>query len=294
MKQILLKLSREVYRKNEINFWVFNKRYILSRMQCMYQYLFWYLKNYSELRVTCSNKNIKKGKNAFVLANGPSLSLLDFEKIKNYQSLGYELITVNSFLSKTVQQEVTPDYWVLCDDSYFDESKVHNSAYNFYKDIQIANEKHIKTFVPIKYLNRNLIHNSIYYYSATDIFSNNVTDIMKPLGYYSMTAFFALSIASYLGYDNIFICGYDNDYFTNIISQDDKIYFKDKHFYNEAEEITLRSIEKCGYKNMSDFMYNSFLQFYFLNKFKNSKITNLNKNSFVDTFRYDHCLDVYK
>ena len=111
-----------------------------------------------------------------------------------------------------------------------------------------------------------------------------------------MTLYKALSLACYMWYSNIYICGFDNDYFKNYeCNESNEIYYQDKHYYTkELGENTLRKVDKNVHSSMSALLLHISSLFSGLEKFKKFPIINLDKDSLVDSFRKSHNLNIYK
>lgn len=261
--------------------------YVLS----MGYYLIYILLQRDNLKKTKELKNIKKGLRCFVFANGPSMNLLDAKKIGQYQNSGFDVICVNSYLLSDMADTVVPDYYVLSDPISFGASKnlVPDAVMDAQKKvIERVNDLNIPVFIPAQFTNNSLKH----YYIFNDLenrFTSNINPI-KPRGYLSMTAYKALAIACYLGYDTIFICGFDNNYFkTFSVDENNDIYYVDKHYYDTGFKRNVRPNKGEGLGNL---LWEHHLLFKNLELFKKYNIINLNKNSLVDAFSKKHDLDV--
>jgi hypothetical protein len=105
-----------------------------------------------------------------------------------------------------------------------------------------------------------------------------------------MTGLKAMSIACYLGYKEIYICGFDNDQWTTLkVDQYNNIFNQRSHFYGNQKYYKFDHKIQIGYflKKFAEIFENYEL-------FKNYKIVNLDKNSLIDSFPKKHNLNVYK
>jgi len=256
-------------------------------------YLIYILPQRDNLKRTKELKNIKKGRRCFVFANGPSMNLLDVKKIEKYQNAGFDVICVNSYILSDMADTVVPDYYVLSDPISFGASKnlVPDAVMNAQKKvIERVNDLNIPVFIPAQFTNNSLKH----YYIFND-FGNKFTSNINPIkqrGYSSMTAYKALAIACYLGYDTIFICGFDNDYFKSFsVDDNNDIYYIDRHYFDAGLKRIVRPNKGEGLGNL---LWEHHLLFKNLELFKKCNIINLNKNGLVDAFSKKHDLDVLK
>jgi hypothetical protein len=105
-----------------------------------------------------------------------------------------------------------------------------------------------------------------------------------------MTGLKAMSIACYLGYKTIYICGFDNDQWTKIkVDKYNNIFMRGSHFYGNRRYYKFDHKIRVGsyLKKFAEIFENYEL-------FKNYKIINLDKNSLISTFSKKHNLNVYK
>lgn len=282
---------------NDLSFLGFLRFYVLSKLLRVAEFFYFVIPNYLEIQKIKSFKNVKAGKSAFVFAGGSSISKLDINKIKAYKDKGFDVFAGNSFINSKLGQVVNPDYYFISDDKFF---KKNNSKFLYEENLKVVKnieEMGIPCFYPhrySKYVNRK--SNSFIFNDTIDHFSSNVADLTKPRPYVSMTLYKALSLACYMGYSKIYICGFDNDYFKNYqCNQENEIYFEDKHFYtNEIGENTIRKVDKNFHKTMSSLLIHISTLFSGLEKFKYYPIINLDHQGLVDAFSKDHSLDIYK
>ena len=256
-------------------------------------YILYIFPQRDELKRTKELKNTKKGKNCFVFANGPSMNLLDVEKIEKYQKAGFDAICMNSYIISDMAKMIIPDYYVLSDPASFfvasnrlisdDVMKTQE------KQNKVLNELNIPLFMPAEYSSLNLFKNYYLFYNFGNRFKSYVNPL-KPRGYPTTTAHKALTIACYLGYDEIYICGFDHDFFKNIlVDKNNNPYLLVNHYYDEIE---IKVIPETG-KNVSTFLWEQHQLFKNLERFKKYNIINLDTNGLVDTFPKNHNLNIY-
>jgi len=228
----------------------------------------------------------KKGKCAIVLANGPSVALLDPKKVAE---LNYDIFAVNGYVNSDFSAVLKPTHYVLTDPGYFDSENP-----NFQTSKKVFNLD-ATLFMPFHLDLRVLSGAKVYKFcDREDRSSKNVSNILRPRGYLSMTAYKALSIALYMGYEKVYICGFDNDYILNVSNdEDNNLSYLNAHFYNLLGK---KECMKQLWPSIGYMMYTEHFLFSDLDKFNaNSpgKIINLSKESLCNSFSKKHELDVY-
>ncbi|OWY14206.1 hypothetical protein B6V73_16550 [Thioclava sp. JM3] len=230
----------------------------------------------------------KRGKSAFVFANGPSLRDIDLAKIRALCQTGkYDLISVNSYASKSAET-APPRFAVFADNVHFAGGDTQYS-----RDLETCERLGITYFAPAKYIDGKSPLR-MGFCSLSNIDAANTSDITRPAGYYGVTAFFALSLAKMLGYKKIYICGYDNSYFRDFeVGDDGKMFIRHKHYYDDDAADTL---VPCLYRSSSEFFFDTYRHFSFLAKIArdDSSIVNVAKRTYLSDISMDRSLDIYK
>ena len=240
-------------------------------------------------------KNIHRNDFAFVFANGPSLQKIDPNKIKTLQNKNYFVFVINSFIDTEFARHVIPDYYLLSDPVYFgvnmhlisEERKKETM-----QDMKKIKDNNIKLFVPCSYVSLVDYDKKFSFNDSQNLFCDNITNIYRPRGYISMTAYKALAMACFMGFKNIYICGFDNNYFKNLfVNENNEIFYEEDHFYDDDSNKS--KIHKTEAKSVGELLYNHHFLFKHLEKFSKYPIINLDKESLVDSFEKKHNLDVY-
>jgi len=280
-----------------------NRNYITSpfgslkySFKCMYRtsiyYLQYILLRQSKLSSTKHLYNSKKNSKAFVFANGPSFNLLDRNKVKYYmEHESFDLFAVNSFIRYCCP--LIPTHYILSDPAYFNfyDKRYVNIKEMIINDLESLQKINSSIFIPIEF-DKQFPYNHNCFVDSENFFSSNVFNILSPRGYLSMTAYKALAICGYLGYNEIYICGFDNNYFKTLeVSSNNEIILHDYHFYNTKTKDTVLKMD--WEPSLGSFLYRDHFLFAHLEKFKTKKIINLDPNSLVDAFVKNHNLDVY-
>lgn len=252
------------------------------------------LPNAGRLRQTRRLKNSKRGKTALVLANGPSVARLDPAKIRRLQrENGLEVFAVNSFVSSPMAEVVKPDYYLLSDPAFFYPDKFPHLTERLTRDMAQLADADIPCFVPLERYDAVPFRQKYGYYDRGNLFLSKIT-ITGPRSYISMTSYKALAAACFMGYDQIYICGFDNDYFLNVVvDEHNDLYYIDRHFYDTpgAEPTRVRDTHA---NSMGELLYSHHFLFKDLEKFRDYPIVNLNQTGLVDCFPKEHALDVYR
>tara|TARA_B110000259_G_scaffold79434_1_gene93036 strand:+ start:6242 stop:7159 length:918 start_codon:yes stop_codon:yes gene_type:complete len=243
-------------------------------------------------------KDSFKNKNAFVLANGPSLKKIDLEKIKQRQKeFKSKVICVNSFIGK-LNSKLIPDFYVLSDPVYFgldQELHTEETLKEIKIDLELIEKNNITLFIPLKFKNKLNIKTNVYYFNDIELrrFNKNIIDITRPRGYLSMTAYKALSVACYLGFKKIYIAGFDNDYFKTIeVDKENRIYYKEEHYIEQgssgkhlfSSSEGLKQNQNTQSENLGKLLLSLSYLFSDLDKFPKN-IINLNEESLIDSFK---------
>jgi hypothetical protein len=251
-------------------------------------------------------ENSGKGKIAIVLANGPSVSTLDQQKLKQFiDTNNVEVFCVNYFPNSDFAKKIPLHYWVISDPRHYDFSEqatidvFENVSLNLKKGIFLPDnvENKITEYTKLPIIGFNDVQNS-------NIFSNNINPLF-PRSYLSMTAYKALAISLFGNYDKIYICGFDNTFIADLgCDQNNKIYRKAKHFYTKKDAhgeaifkkdylMGLGKYDKPRNRNVSQELLTYSRLFSEMDKFKDKRIINLDLNSLTDRFVKDNSLDIY-
>jgi len=271
--------------------------YAYTKVRASVEFIVYTLPNMKKLLATKKLKDTKRGKSAFVFANGPSLKIIDPEKINRYQKEGYDVFAGNSFINTYFGKIVDPNFYIFSDPAHFgifDNQISENRKKECINDFKNIVSSGITLFVPHRYCRRVFYKNSYVFNDTFDVFSSNVKNVLKRRPYVSMTLFKALSIACYMGYEDIYICGFDNDYFKSIrVDEDNNVMYEENHFYDDARSENIK-IQSPLYSTIAETLLSFHTLFLGLEMFKKENIINLDPNGLVDCFTKKHELDIYK
>ena len=223
------------------------------------------------------------------------------EKLLREQNLAmpqFDVFAVNGYLFSAFSQVATPTHYVLSDPACLD---VRDAGAPSNRHLEIST-KYLPLFntldtlnatllVPMQYVSRQKSKRVIGFCDIENELSRNASDITKPRGYLSMTAYKALAIALFMGYDSIYICGFDNDYFQRLeADENNEAFYADAHFFGDPEK---HSVKTEG-AHVGEFLYVHHFLFSNFGKFPPGTIVNLHKASLNTFFSKKHDLDIYK
>ena len=153
-------------------------------------------------------------------------------------------------------------------------------------DLKLIEKYKIPTFIPLKFKDCINIETKFYYFNDIEQrrFNNNVVDITKPRCYKSITSYKALAISCFLGFKNIYIAGYDNNYFKTIeVDKNNKIHYLENHVFKQGGTDKY-SYEKDKSLNLAKLLLIWSYSFLDLCSFPKN-IINLDENSLIDAFK---------
>ncbi len=230
-----------------------------------------------------------ESKIALVLGNGPSIGLLDFEKIIKLQNArALDVLVVNQFVfSDKFANGFVPNFIVLSDPSH--RPIEENSDSGIWSKIKTESLR-MKIVVPQHWFNDLLINypelvERCYFFDDVSLegFSRNIRP-SKARGYLQFTAFKALAFACSQKYEEIGICGIDNTMFKALsVDNNNRIIQGSNHLQGTED---LDSDVTWFYANgVADYFYLVSLQFLALRKcFAGYPIKNLDPDSLIDNF----------
>lgn len=253
------------------------------------------IKYSGELKKTKSKMKSKAARGtAIVFANGPSVKDVDFKKLDLFRRENdVSVFFVNSAVSSI--DFFKPDYIVFADSIHFDNKE--GTIYK--KDMDIAVGYDVPVFIPAHYCSKVSGKKDNFYgfNGLSDIRSKNTSNILKPLGYYSMTAFYALSIACSFRFKDIYICGFDNSYFKDYeVDLDNNPVLVHEHFYDDGSKVSIAGV-RMPMKSTTKYFYDFYKHFYYLEKIlslEGVEFFNLSKKTYINFCNRKHDLDIYK
>lgn len=244
-------------------------------------------------------KDIHKGKRCFILGSGPSIKKEDLKPLKNEIVFALNNFYVHEdfveimsgdvpkyYMTAPVHPPQTEDEWKQWfEDMEKNMPKSTNMIFGL--NAYHGNIKHI--FDKYKIFKEHKIHwyfagvNTSEYYT----FNPKDIDIINMIWSANTVSIYALIMATYMGFDEIYLLGMDH---TNICFKDNQV----ERFYKRNEAKHQKNDIEIKYLNNLDYKKNKFLNTYFLwfkyielekyLKINNQKIVNLSEESLLDIF----------
>jgi len=157
-----------------------------------------------------SKRNSGLGREALIIAHGPSTSRLNVEGVARAVEQGLDVFAINNFYATELSSTISPTHMVLSDPGFHPNaspSPVNEEVWN-----ALDAHPEVQLIAPHSwYPELNVQRTSTLYFNDCGLqgLTKNISP-MRPKGYVSRTAFVALATAIYMGYDQIFIIGFDN------------------------------------------------------------------------------------
>lgn len=272
------------------------KSQVLELKWLIYNILF----NFKNFSRTLSLKNARKGKKLFLFANGPSLNILCPVKIREYQESGFEVFAINSFIRSDFFQTVKPNYYHIADPAHFLDFTAGEISKQYQEFARIDHEMisglDCLLFIPINQYNKISHRRKFPVTHLSNPYKKGIGNLFTAFGHSTMTAYGALHISLFLGFDHIYICGFDNSWFKSVsVDKSNNLYYDHNHFYDESSSHNKKLMisSKDGI-NLGHYLKIQQRLFSDLYRFKSPKISNLDPNSLTDAFSKNHDLDVYR
>ena len=168
------------------------------------------------LQRTKALENTSLGKPAVILATGPSLKTLDLESLDVLRKQGGRVFALNFYNETAAALQARPDYYVLADPTFlagWQDSQRTIEVWNY-----ILREPRPTVCVPAHVSVDDLPQgcNFLFFNSlGLDGWTKNISPL-RPRGFLGLTAYHAISIALFLGFDPVFTLGIDNDAFKSV------------------------------------------------------------------------------
>ena len=247
-------------------------------------------------------QNSKIGKSCFVLANGPSLKKINPYKLKKYRlETKSEIFCLSHFPNSEFSQITGYDYWLQSDPKWMKQD-ASNIDERYTRTINKVNQNiKKKVFIPSNYVKKfkNVFKKEVVGFNDLEVpsFISNSIDPTLPRSFVSMSAYKALAIACYMGFEPIYICGFDNSYVKNLRNdKNNNIYGLVEHFDSIAYDYKSsdpKSNLAYQHRTVADELISKSRLFSDLEKFKKYKIFNLDIDSLTDAFPKIDDIDLY-
>lgn len=231
-------------------------------------------------------KNSKTGKIALVLGNGPSLNNLNTNILEDYID---DVFVINSFNQLEVAKKIKPSFYGLSDPAHLGSITKEQSSelieiLNYVKDSEATLVLPHTAYFATAFNSAS----RIFFDDRERIFLNKNLSPLKPRSYGSTTIYKMLAMAVHMGYEKIFILGFDNTNFLNYRGRPDNLMqdiggataFRTQ----EKKSAFIGEYEKEFTSGVAGRMQSYAHLFGDLHKFNLYNITNLDPYSLTDAF----------
>lgn len=243
------------------------------------------------LAKTSELEGTERGRTALVIALGPSAGVLDVEKVGELQSQDLAVFAINSYWHSPLSS-VIPDYYTLADPAYFDPScpswRAAEGAWLYlqaHPEITLFIPAHLEPPVPLT--------NPVRYFNmfGAEGWSRNVLPT-RPRAYIGMTAYSALAIACFLGFDQIKIIGFDTSFHKFVELNKDRQLVIRRNFHAHAEHDEENEFKL--FDQTAGLMEETARMFHDFHLFDRYPIENLDPATLVDAFPIAKDIDRYR
>jgi len=187
-------------------------------------YLTWRDRRYLKRLKQAEGK--ETGRICLILGNGPSQEFIDFSALETEVYSDIDILCINSFAVNADIPLKRIKHFVISDPAHImtllHPDKEFANSYDkqrIAKAMDLAIRSGSRIYMPMKHAieDTHRIDSSIYFFNDYEFMPqfHRFTKPVNPRGYSSMTLLKGISIARYLGYSEILICGSDNDYASN-------------------------------------------------------------------------------
>ncbi|MBU1145213.1 MAG: DUF115 domain-containing protein [Firmicutes bacterium] len=248
-------------------------------------YVFKYFSIHKYLKRNKILKDSHQGERCFIVLNGPSINNYDLSKL----SQEYTICT-NYFYQTEYYNKINPNYYCAVDSSFFNIKRNPEQELHVKNIINLNSQ--CKCFFNIGYMKNFELQENVYLTYSKHMPNNGYisNNLSKLSSNFISVSLYAMNLAIYLGFKNIYILGYD--------FEPGKL----SHFYKENSleqkiknnlENSISKDEVCGrYWQYSVAQY----QNYYMRKHAEKRkveIYNLNLNSNVRSFKFAEFDDLF-
>jgi hypothetical protein len=225
----------------------------------------------THVKIRKSNGRIRRYKKSssgqiLVLASGPSLSdsIQKWNKIKkNRESF---VMGINNQILYEEELGIRFTHYVLADPFYFEDfdyqSAQKQAGYSerytqeeyekeraeCLKVLSILSSRKIECYVPYwaeEFCSKMKLNEFRIFCDRARASSNNLTDPSRTLGIRPLTGYMGIAIANYIGFESIYIAGFDNNTWKTLSRNPTsrRLEYTYSHFFSEPTSLTQRELE---------------------------------------------------
>lgn len=237
------------------------------------------------LKVMAGKANSRIGCEALVIAHGHSTSRLNVEGVARAMEKGLDVFAINNFFATELSSSIVPTHLVLSDPLTGPNSH-YAMAEKIWNDLD--NHPEVQLIAPHAWFPElNARRTSTLYFNDCGLqgLTKNISP-MRPKGYISRTAFVALAVAIYMGYERIFIIGFDNTTHRSFdVDEFGEVQIaSDSHFYGTWAKVDVQDLN-IG-RGVADALFSDSLCLSDLDRcFSSSPVINLDVKSSTRAFK---------
>lgn len=225
-------------------------------------------------------KNVSKADKleVVIIAGGPSFTSDLADAIIKYRK-SLDVAAINFYCLNQKSQSLVPNYYILSDPAHLKTSDPALAEKNVLLKRYIK-ENNCKLCVPYGESWNEYAKPFIHFDDTENLFSSNINPIF-PRGYPSNTMFKTIALMIAIGYERIYLVGFDYDYPRRILLDDDnKLILQEEHHYGRVDS---------NYSNLFDSVGHALhwwaQDYWHLKKLSSSRVINVTENSLVDAFQ---------
>jgi hypothetical protein len=246
-------------------------------------------------------KDIHKGKRCFILGSGPSIKKENLLVLKDEIVFALNNFYVHEDFAEIMSGDL-PKYYMTAP---IHLPQTENEWKRWFCDMESKMPKQVNMLFGLSAYKGNIKYifdkyeifkkQKINWYfagiDANDYFAADPKDldISKMIWKASTCSVYAIIVAIYMGFDEIYLLGMDHNH--PFLNKKDMRFYKDAIHQRDEIERTLGS--KSYNQNAFQTLAEIFSQYYVLNKLS-SKIVNLSQGSSIDIFNYDSLKNIVK
>lgn len=229
------------------------------------------------LKSNLNYKYLRKSKEVYVLANGPSLNNFPVQNL-----FGKEVIVMNNFHLSPWKDKVNIVAHCIGEPfesvAWEDPEKIINGTQSHSYWLHYSNYKKIDTSP----LTDKAIHYVIPALPPGLTCNKNRLNFGFFIPAYQTTAQMALMLAIYMGYSKIYLLGFDHDWLSNRNVS--------THFYKESDQVKKSDLSIFSYYDLMTFVrrkWEIYLKIKNIAENREVKIINLSNPTYLDVFEFN-------
>ncbi len=168
----------------------------------------------ADMSLLRSMRNSRAGVECLIVGGGPSSKHLCPEKVGQGQEAGVEVWTFNMYSDSALARQVVPDMYVISDAAFF--APPEQMRAEVARVWRYVAEHEIPYIVPTGLAGPTDRPPACRLNNLSLLGWSKNIDPTRPRGYSNMVAMSSLAMTLHLGYDRIFLSGFDNSMFRNV------------------------------------------------------------------------------